>query len=90
MAHEVPFRDIDEFTVPCVLDYDVENVVSAIRRREPIDGFLLPVPRYLAANGGAGESRLPRWLSIAPGRYYDKLAGFRAPSQSFTNGSGER
>ncbi len=74
-AREESFRDIDEFTVPCVLDFDVTKAARAIARGDPIDGFVVPVPRYLANAPGAGTG-LPRWLSIAPGHRYDSLAGF--------------
>ena len=74
-AREESFRDDNEFTVPCVLDYDVRKVTSAIARKESIDGFVVPVPRYLASQPGPG-SGLPRWLSVAEGCRYDRLAGF--------------
>ncbi|HKM53521.1 MAG TPA: CRISPR-associated helicase Cas3', partial [Isosphaeraceae bacterium] len=74
-AREESFRDSDEFTVPCVLDYDVRKVTSAIAGKKSIDGFVVPVPRHLASPPRP-ESGLPRWLSVAPGYRYDKFAGF--------------
>ena len=75
-GREESFRETDEFTVPCVLDHDVPKVLAAIAGRRPIDGFIVPVPRYLAKAPGPGASRLPRWLRIAEGIRYDKLIGF--------------
>src|SRR6185312_15056593 len=74
-AREESFRDTDEFTVPCVLDYNVRKVTSAIARKETIDGYVVPVPHHLASKAGPG-SALPRWLHVAPGCRYDKFAGF--------------
>jgi CRISPR-associated endonuclease/helicase Cas3 len=87
-AREESFRDIDEFTVPCVLDFDVTKVARAIARGEPIDGFVVPVPRYLVNAPGAGTG-LPRWLSIAPGHRYDSLAGFDGRPRPNTAGGFE-
>lgn len=70
------FRETDEFTVPCILNDDKTRVLATIAKGEPIDGFILPVPRYLAEAPGPGDSRLPRWLLIAPDSRYDKLIGF--------------
>ncbi|MGO9599274.1 MAG: CRISPR-associated helicase Cas3' [Isosphaeraceae bacterium] len=76
-AREESFRDADDFTVPCVLDYDVRKAKSAIARKEAVDGLVVPVPllSYLANPPGPG-SGLPSWLSVAPGYRYDRLSGF--------------
>jgi CRISPR-associated endonuclease/helicase Cas3 len=75
-AREESFRETDEFTVPCVLDHDVPKVLEAIADRKPIDGFIVPVPQYLAKPPGPGATRLPRWLRIAEGNRYDRRIGF--------------
>jgi CRISPR-associated endonuclease/helicase Cas3 len=88
-AREESFRENDEFTVPCVLDYDVPKVEAAIAGRKPIDGFIIPVPRYpryLTRAASPGSSRLPRWLSIAEGSRYDKLIGFNDRPRSGSEG----
>ncbi|MGE3818121.1 MAG: CRISPR-associated helicase Cas3' [Isosphaeraceae bacterium] len=73
---EDTFRDIDEFTVPCVLESEVSRVVAAVRERKPIDGFIVPVPRRFALDRPTESSPLPRWLRVAETSRYDKLTGF--------------
>jgi CRISPR-associated endonuclease/helicase Cas3 len=77
-AGEDSFRDIDEFTVPCVLDGgDLQNVLAALRHRTPIDRFIVPVPhRYVANDLRPEDPRFPRWLSVARPDDYDALTGF--------------
>jgi hypothetical protein len=89
-AREESFRDIDEFTVPSVLDHDVERARSLLKDRKPIDGLIVPVPRFLAV-AAEPETGLPRWLSIASGHRYDRLAGFdgRMRPDSDTSTSGD-
>lgn len=74
------FRDIDEYTVPCVLDDDVAKVVQAIKAKGPIDGFRVPVPMHVLRREGAADPGknpdLPRYLRIAPGRLYDDQSGY--------------
>jgi CRISPR-associated endonuclease/helicase Cas3 len=77
-AGQESFRDSDEFTVPCILDFERQKVLDAIAMRQPIDGFIVPVPRRRAVPQGPGDSGLPRWLSIADGWRYDEATGFDA------------
>ena len=58
-AGQESFRDTDDFTVPCVRDFDREKALRAIAVREPIDGFVVPVPRRCAQPQGAGALGLP-------------------------------
>jgi len=62
---EDSFRESDEFAVECILDADESKVLAAIKAKQPIDGFVVPVPRYLAADRDPETSRLPRWLRVA-------------------------
>ncbi len=82
------FRDIDEFTVPCILDADVARVLMAVREKKSIDGFIVPVPRWLTSEPGPGNSQLPRWLRIAEMSRYNDLTGFdgRPRPNSSSNG----
>jgi CRISPR-associated endonuclease/helicase Cas3 len=73
---EDSFRDLDEFTVPCILDRDESRILEAIQAKRPIDGFIVPVPRWLASEPDRDRSRLPRWLRIAEMSRYCELAGF--------------
>jgi CRISPR-associated endonuclease/helicase Cas3 len=86
---EETFRDIEEFTMPCILDADLPEVQSqlATRRGKPIDGFIVPVPRQRADyDARPSESTLPRWLSIAPADHYDPLSGFHDHSLNQNDG----
>ena len=76
---EDTFREIDEFTVPCILDADEPQASALYKDRKPIDGFIVPVPRYpleLIIDGNNDNSRLPRWLRIARMCRYNKITGF--------------
>jgi CRISPR-associated endonuclease/helicase Cas3 len=78
-SREETFRDIDGFTVPCILDNDVQTVKQLLRSRKPIDGFILPVPHYAAKNGGPDHEGLPDWLFVASSNDYCQLAGYKTP-----------
>ena len=76
---EDSFREIDEFTVECILDADETRVLAAIKEKRPIDGFIVPVPRYpldLTVQRDPEKSHLPRWLRVAEMSRYDNLTGF--------------
>jgi CRISPR-associated endonuclease/helicase Cas3 len=77
-AGEESFRDIDEFTVPCVLDKDLDAVLRAMRdRKKPYDGFVVPVPRrFVDESKRPPDACFPRWLSVAPSSHYDPSSGF--------------
>jgi CRISPR-associated endonuclease/helicase Cas3 len=80
LAREESFRDIDEFTVPCVLDYDLTRVGEILQQRNPadrvIDGFIVPVPRRFATLKKPEGSWFPKWLSVASGVAYNPRTGF--------------
>lgn len=71
------FRDIESLTVTCVLDRDVEPVVSLLRTGQPWDGYSLPVLRSDVDRLGWENEQLPRWLRVVPAGHYDDRAGFR-------------
>jgi CRISPR-associated endonuclease/helicase Cas3 len=77
-AGEETFRDIDEFTVPCVLDgTDLDEVLVALRERRSIDALIVPVPRrHTADHLRPDDPRFPRWLSVARSEGYDRITGF--------------
>jgi CRISPR-associated endonuclease/helicase Cas3 len=77
-AREESFRDIEEFTVPCVLDgEDLTKVLDALQARKSIDGFVLPVPHQQVANElRPDDRRFPRWLNVASAKNYDRITGF--------------
>ena len=92
-AREESFREIDEFTIPCVLDKDVQKVLDKLRDRDPkeriIDGLMLPVPRRLAKGKQPQDALFPRWLSVStPYVYeYDAEVGFVERPRPETEGS---
>src|SRR5262249_55949558 len=62
LAGEGSFRDIEEFTTPCVLESDVDEVLARVnsRPRRPFDGLVVPVPRgVVRAVGRPGDGGLP-------------------------------
>lgn len=73
-ATRAPFRDADESSAQAVLDRDRDAVVAALDAREPIDGFLVPVPRKHAKPGPHAD--LPPWLGLADARRYSPRYGF--------------
>jgi len=64
---EEALRDGDDFTVPAILDDDIDRWAPGA------DGLVVPVPRNLALP----EPRLPRHLHRAPASHYSKTLGFR-------------
>jgi len=89
---EDSFRDIDEFTVPAILDgNDLREVLAILRERDPakrrpIDGFIVPVPRHLVNQDRPESSSFPRWLSVASQSLYGSIEGFREPPRSNKEG----
>lgn len=75
-------REEDDFTRPVVLDDELPAVLEQQRRRQPIDGFVLPVPKKHAKDR-ADDPRaaaLPRYLGLADGRCYSRTRGFVVPA----------
>lgn len=69
-------REIEEYAQPCILDGDIETVLERLRRREPIDGFVVPVPRRFTLNKQETPPGLPRYLGLAESARYSELLGF--------------
>ena len=81
VAKEDSFREIDEFTVQCVLDEDLKrHVAEILQGRDPservIDGYTVPVPRRFAIEPKPEASCFPRWLSVGRMSAYDPIIGF--------------
>ncbi len=74
VTHE--FREGDEFTEPCVLDSDFPAVEEALARRQPIDGFIVSVPRKYVLSDVNKPRALPAWLGIASSACYEDRRGF--------------
>ena len=71
-AMSYPYREGEEFTVPAVLDSDIEAWRSAVERRHPTDGFIVPVPQRFAVS----NSSLGKFLKKAPSDHYHPAYGF--------------
>ena len=65
-------RDGEDYTVPAILDNDVDSFLSMETRHEPVDGLILNVPRKFARRDG----RIKSYLSVAPSSHYDPQRGF--------------
>jgi CRISPR-associated endonuclease/helicase Cas3 len=61
------FRDTDEYSVPCILDRDMEKVKECIesRPKKPYDGFIINVPRKGVNPPDEKPSWLPKYLGVA-------------------------
>ncbi len=71
-AMSYPYREGEDFTVPAVLDNDLESWLSAVEHGRPTDGFVVPVPRRFARPHGT----LGRFLKTAPATHYHPSYGF--------------
>lgn len=72
MGTEETFREGIDFTVECILDTDIDEFNNLYRKREVIDGLVVPVPKRWASREQIIGNRFP----IAPSRNYNPLIGF--------------
>lgn len=70
MSH--PYREGEDFTVPAVLDGDIEAWRSAVEQGRPTDGFIVPVPQRF----GSPNLALGKFLKNAPSDHYHPAYGF--------------
>ena len=73
-ATPAPFRDTDESSAQVILDRDRDAVARAFAAQQPIDGYLVPVPRKHAKRGP--HPKLPTWVGHADGSRYSRRYGF--------------
>lgn len=71
-AMSYPYREGEDFTVPAVLDNDIEAWLAAKKTGRRTDGLVVPVPKRLARS----HASLGRFLSVAPASHYQKDLGF--------------
>lgn len=71
-AGEEDLRDSHDFTVNVIFDRDLELVLELRKAREPIDGYICPVPRLYARP----EARLAPMLYLASKDQYHPQFGF--------------
>ena len=77
------FRDIDDFTNPCVLSSDLAEVKKCLDDKKPYDAFVVSVPRGNKSNEEPiwiikddKPAWLPKHLKIADSRFYPEHYGF--------------
>lgn len=71
-----PLREESEHLVSAVLDCDLEAIEGALRRREAIDGYVLPAPARAVLDRDDRPAFLPRYLSVVSAAAYDPWLGF--------------
>lgn len=72
------FRDINEYTHPCILNDDLEEVKTLLDERKPYDGFVLSVPKKHADTSDERPGWLPKYLGVASAKLYFPDKGFLA------------
>lgn len=70
------FRDTDEFTLPCVLTDDLDDVKDCLDKHRPYDGFIIGVPKGFILGEDARLNWLPKYLNVADSNRYDRSRGF--------------
>jgi CRISPR-associated endonuclease/helicase Cas3 len=74
-AFSESFRDADDYSINALLDSDLDAVKALIDQKKGYDGYVLPIPRYMAIK----ENRpnwVPGYLAIASHDYYCPKRGF--------------
>lgn len=76
------FRQIDNFTNPCILwsedakKNDLTKVMNCIAAKKSIDAYVISVPKQFVLKDVEKPSKFPKYLSIADARFYDEDFGF--------------
>jgi CRISPR-associated endonuclease/helicase Cas3 len=70
------FREIDNFTNPCILSDDLDDVKKCLDVKKPIDAYVISVPKQFVLKDFDKPSWLPKYLSIADSNFYDEDFGF--------------
>ena len=74
------FRDTDEYSVPCILDCDLEEVKAILNSKETYkkEPFIINVPRKWANQETKHHSWLPKYIGVAEtlGHYDNPERGF--------------
>ncbi len=73
MAGEESLRDGEEYTVPAILEQDLDEFLDLHNRHQPVAGLVLPVPRRFAKSH---DARLPNYLAVVPDDHYRAEIGF--------------
>jgi CRISPR-associated endonuclease/helicase Cas3 len=74
------FRDTDEYSLPCILDTDLEAVKAILKSKEAYkkEPFMISVPRKWAKRETEHHSWLPKYIGVAEtvGHYDNPERGF--------------
>lgn len=70
------FRDIDNFTSPCILFDDLNDVKECLNDKNPIDPFIVSVPKQFVSDDNPKPSWLPKYLNVADSKFYSETFGF--------------
>lgn len=72
------FREIDNFTNPCILsdDENFEAVQKCLAEKKPIDAFIISVPKQFVLKDFEKPAIFPKYLGIADAKFYDEDFGF--------------
>jgi CRISPR-associated endonuclease/helicase Cas3 len=70
------FREIDNFTNPCILSDDLAKVKSCLEDKKPIDAYVISIPKKFSENDISKPSWLPKYLGVADSKFYFEDFGF--------------
>lgn len=74
------FRDVDEFTVPCILDRDLDEVEPFFdkesKEKHRKEGYIINVPKKEAMPDDCKRSWMPKYLGVVPSEKYNETTGF--------------
>lgn len=78
-ASSEPFRDIEAWTHDCILQQDLEKAIEQVEaKNSKWRELVLPVPNYIKTKDLESDSRLLKYLRIAPNQSYSEEFGFEA------------
>ncbi|HEY0429478.1 MAG TPA: CRISPR-associated helicase Cas3' [Pyrinomonadaceae bacterium] len=76
------FREIDDFTNPCILwsedekKNDLNKAMKCLEAKKLIDAFVISVPKQFVLKEFEKPKGFPKYLNIADARFYDEDFGF--------------
>lgn len=72
------FREIDDFTNPCILSdgENLEAVKRCLAEKKTIDAYVISVPKKFILKDFEKPAEFPKYLNIADAKFYDKNFGF--------------
>lgn len=70
-------RDIDDFAQTSILDDDLTLLEKKLKEKQPIDEFILSIPKKYSDTSDDRPSWLPKYLGVAPSSQYSPRFGFQ-------------